>query len=197
MKNKLLMMNLQMFAEDGEGNGDGAGTGNNSGSKGTGATYSYEQAEQIAQARADRASKSALTNYFKQQGMSEEEAQEAFKDFKAKKEAGKPNVAEIEKQRDEATAKLAAYENKATLAELGANSEFTDFLMHTIKAQVTDKKDFKACAEEYLKANPQYCKQAQSFRMSSGSASVNTGTGEGKNTNESFNNILRKSFGRK
>lgn len=66
------IMYLQLF-EDGGGAGSGnqggnAGDGNgNQGSTG-GGTYSYEQAEEIATARAQRAEQAALRSYFQQQG---------------------------------------------------------------------------------------------------------------------------------
>lgn len=81
MKKKLLF-SLQLFTDGGDGgtgtgagsagNGDGGQKGN-AGGTGPGGTYSFEQAEEIANARADRAEKAALTSYFKQQGMTEDE----------------------------------------------------------------------------------------------------------------------------
>jgi len=90
---------LQIFAVgggDGAGNG-GAGAGAGSAGNGNGgqgnaggalgrATYSYEQAEQIAEARADRATKAALADYFKRQGMSEEEAKLLVAEAKSENE---------------------------------------------------------------------------------------------------------------
>ena len=74
------VFDLQLFTDGGEGGagaaGAGAGTaGNGNGSQNNagGASYSYEQAEEIANARADRAEKAALASYFKQQGMTEED----------------------------------------------------------------------------------------------------------------------------
>ena len=76
---------LQLF-EDGGGEGGnaggagaGSGTQGNSGSNAGGASYSFEQAEEIANARADRASRAALANYFKQQGMTEEQVTQALR----------------------------------------------------------------------------------------------------------------------
>lgn len=184
---------LQLFAEEGDNggnNGSNAGGTNNNG-----ASYSYEQAEEIANARAERASRAALTNYFKQQGMSEEEAKQAFEDFKAKKSASAPNVSEIEKQRDEALAEVAAMKNKATLAGLNVLPEFGDFLTHEIAKNVTDKKDFATAAKEYLTDKPQYTK-AQGYRVSSGSAAGNNGAGSSDDTNAAFNRALRSAFGR-
>lgn len=188
MKRKYIM-NIQFFADDGNDGGTP-----DTGSKG-GGSYSYEQAEEIANSRAERASKSALTNWFKSQGMSEEEANEAFKDFKAKKEAGKPNLSAIEKERDDAKAELASYKNKAELAKMNVAPEFEEFVESKVKGLVTDKKDFKSAATEFLKENPQYVKSTQ-YRMNGGTNSGNsTGTGS-ENKNSSMNAALRKAFGR-
>lgn len=96
-------MNLRLF-EDGNaggagsaGQGDGAGNGDGGHTGNAGATYSYEQAEEIANARAGKAERAALANYFRRQGMTEEEITTAISDFKAKRQASKPDVAAIEK----------------------------------------------------------------------------------------------------
>lgn len=74
-------MNLQLF-EDGTGagsagQGGNAGTGNggqnNAGETGNQTTFSFEQAEEIANARAHRAEQAALKSYFQQQGMTQEQ----------------------------------------------------------------------------------------------------------------------------
>lgn len=186
-----LVMNLQKFAEEGN---NGGNNGSNSGNNGGGVTYSFEQAEQIAQDRADRASKSALASYFQQQGMTAEQAAEAIKDFKAKQEAQKPNVSAIEQQRDAALAELASIKNKAVLSGLGVQPEFEEFLVHEISKSVTDKKDFEACAKEYLKDKPQYTRQ-NTVRMSSGSVGGN-GSGASGDVSQNINAALRKAFGR-
>ncbi len=181
-------LDLQKFTDGGDGgNGGTGGSG--------GITYSYEQAEQIASERAGRAERSALTNYFQQNGMTAEQAQEAFRDFKEKQEAQKPNVSAIEKQRDDALAELTGIKNKAVLSGLGVQKEYEDFLLHEISKNVTDKKDFKACAEEYLKDKPQYTRTQSQMRMSSGS-SGGSGAGSSDDVNATFNAALRKAFGR-
>ena len=81
-------MYLQLF-EDGAGAGSGnqgvnAGTVGSGQNGSTGATYSYEQAEEIASARAIKAERAALANYFRSQGLPEEQITTAINDFKAK-----------------------------------------------------------------------------------------------------------------
>lgn len=44
-----------------------------------------QEADRIAEKRTERAERSAVTSYFKQQGLSDEEAKEAFEDYKNKK----------------------------------------------------------------------------------------------------------------
>lgn len=91
--------NLQLFDNGGEGGsgggqggnaGDGNGSQGNAGNNGGTGGYSFQQAEEIAQARAERAEKAALSSYFKQQGMSEEEINQAIKDFKANRGEAAP-----------------------------------------------------------------------------------------------------------
>ena len=89
--------NLQLFdngGEGGSGGGQGGNAGNGNGSQGNagnnGGTggYSFQQAEEIAQARAERAEKAALSSYFKQQGMSEEDARAAVQEASEESTAG-------------------------------------------------------------------------------------------------------------
>ena len=90
---------LQLFEDGGAGSGSaggqggstGAGNGSQngnagsaSGAHGTG-TYTYEQAEEIASARANKAERAALVNYFRSQGMTEDEVTQAIRDFKEQK----------------------------------------------------------------------------------------------------------------
>ncbi len=76
------------------GNNAGNGNGNqgNAGETGNQATFSYAQAEEIAQARAERAERSALKSYFQQQGMSEDQVTQAIADYKAQQKKNQPKI---------------------------------------------------------------------------------------------------------
>ena len=133
MRKKLF--DLQLFTDGGEvgagsaGAGAGtAGNGNGGQNNAGGATYSYEQAEQIAQARADRAEKAALADFFKRQGMSEDEVTVALADFKARKAAQAPNVSAVEKQRDEALAQVEEMKNTLQVEINIVKSSGCDFI---------------------------------------------------------------------
>ena len=78
-------MYLQLFEDgggagsggQGENAGDSNGGQNNAGGTGSQGTFSYAQAEEIANARVERAERAALKSYFQQQGMSEEQVTQA------------------------------------------------------------------------------------------------------------------------
>lgn len=190
-------MNLQLF-EDGGGAGSG-GQGGNAGSGGSGqgstggATYSYEQAEEIANARASKAERAALANYFRSQGMTEAEITTAISDFKTKQQKQQPNVSQITQERDEALKKVSQYENEKILTGKGVKTEDLDYVAFKVAQLVTDKKDFKTAAEEFLKENPRFT--GRTYQVSTGVSSGNSG-GTTESKNEHINNMIRNAFGR-
>ena len=105
MKNKMYLQLFEDGAEAGSGaQGGSTGTGNGSqggnaggasGAHGTG-TYTYEQLEEIANARVERSERTALANFFRNQGMTETEVTQAIADFKAQKAANQPNVSQLQ-----------------------------------------------------------------------------------------------------
>lgn len=191
---------LQLFTDGGEGGADttgaGAGTaGNGNGSQNNagGASYSYEQAEEIANARADRAEKAALASYFKQQGMTEDEVTAALADFKAKKAAQQPNVSKVEQERDAALAKVAEMENTSYLRDKGVKPDDLDYVLFKVSKQVNDKTDFKKAADAFLKENPRFTGQGMKV-VSTGKPDGGSGTGQ--TVNDSINASIRSAFGR-
>ncbi|MGN0276763.1 MAG: hypothetical protein ACI4CZ_06165 [Hominisplanchenecus sp.] len=187
-------MNLRIF-EDG-GNGTPAGqegnAGNGNGGHGSaGATYSFEQAEEIANARAQRAEQAALRSYFQQQGMTQEEVTQALTQFKQQREAQKPNVSQIEKERDEARKELEAYKQKELLKESGVDTKYTDFVLFEVSKKVDDKTDFKTALKAFLKDNPQYAGGGYRVNVQPKSGAPSAGQ-TGTNTNDYVNAMIRK-----
>ena len=200
MKKKLLF-DLQLFTDGGDGStGTGAGTAGdgdggqkgNAGGTGTGG-YSFEQAEEIADARAERASKAALASYFKQQGMSEEEITAAINDYKQKKAKNQPDVSEITQQRDDALKKVAEMENMDYLRSKGVKQEDLDYVLFKASKNVDDKTDFKKAADAFLKENPRYTGRGYTV-VSTGTP--DGGSGAGQNANDVINSSIRAAFGR-
>ena len=192
-------MNLRLF-EDGKaggagsaGQGNGAGNGDGSHTGNAGATYSYEQAEEIANARAGKAERAALANYFRSQGMTEEEITTAISDFKAKRQANKPDVAAIEKERDDAKKELESYKQKDILKENGVDAKYTDFVLFEVSKKVDDKTDFKTALKAFLKDNPHYAGSGSRVNtQTKQNVAAGSGGTAGNNTNDFVNSLIRK-----
>ena len=201
---KKRQFHLQLFADGGDGGSGAAGAGTkeagngnggqgNTGGTSGGATYSFEQAEQIAQARAEHASRAALAKYFESQGMTQDEITAAINDFKAKKAASQPNVAAIEKQRDEALAELAETKNTNYLRDKGVKPDDLDYVLFKVGKNVDEKTDFKKAADAYLKENPRFT--GKGYKVVS-TGKPDGGTGTGQTVNDSINASIRSAFGR-
>lgn len=197
MKKKFF--DLQLFTDGSEGGTGGdagtgtAGNGNGSQNNAGGAAYSYEQAEQIAEARADRATKAALADYFKKQGMSEDEVTAALADFKAKRAAQHPGVAAVEKERDAALAQVEEMKNTGYLRDKGVKPDDIDYVLFKVGKNVDDKADFKKAADAFLKENPRFT--GQGYRVVS-TGKPDGGAGTGQTVNDSINASIRSAFGR-
>ena len=146
-------------------------------------TYSFAQAEEIATARAQKAERSALASYFRQQNLSEEQVTEAIAAYKAAQKAKAPDVATLQKERDEALRKAESYERREELAKKGVKPEFAAFVTYEVaELMKSDEKldTFAKAADKYLKDNPQYTGGAAaakgSYRVKTSAAS---GSGDG------------------
>ena len=128
-------MNLQMFAEPGTGAG-GTGTGGaaggdqrtGGGSAGSGAgtgqtppAIDYDRIAQILEGKQAATEESVLKGYFKQQGLSKEEMEQAIAAFKQQKAANQPDVGALQTQAAQARAQAQQIqiENAAILAAVG------------------------------------------------------------------------------
>lgn len=188
MKKKLMMM-LQLFEEGNQGAGSGDGNQKNN----AGATYSYEQAEEIASARATKAERAALANYFRSQGMTEEEITTAIQDFKTKKQASQPDVSAIERERDDYKTKYEQMQCEKLLSSKGVRPDDLDYVMFKVQKLVDDKTDFQKAAEKFLKDNPRYA-GGGTYRVSSTSDPEEKGSGG--SMNDSINDAIRRAIRR-
>ncbi len=204
---KKRFFDLQLFTDGGDGGASAAGAGANNagngdggqkqstggtGSGSSGISYSFEQAEQIANTRADRAQKAALADFFKRQGMSEDEITAAITDYKTKKAAQQPNVSAIQKERDDALAKLEEMKNMEYLRGKGVKQEDLDYVLFKVNKGVDDKTDFKKSADAFLKENPRFT--GKGFKVSTGT--TDGGSGQSQNANDAINASIRSAFGR-
>lgn len=184
------IMNLHLFDEGGDG-GQKAGSGNG-GQGSTGGTFTYEQLDEIATSRADRASKAALKSYFQQQGLSEQEAAAAIEQYKRDKASRQPDVSAVERERDQYKAQLEERDNKDFLREKNVKSDDLEFVMFKVNKMVDDKTDFKKAAERFLKENPRYA--GNGYKVSTSSSTGSDGSSGSKNSsiNDAIRNAARR-----
>ena len=185
MKNKF--MNLHIFEEGGnggEGNtaGQNRNSGNGNGSQSGNVGYTFEQAEEIANNRAEKASRAALASFYRQQGLSEEQITTAIADFKAKQKAQQPDVDTITRERDAAQKELQELKNEKILTGKVVKADDLDYVMFKVSKLVDDKTDFTKAAEKFLKENPKYT-GAGTYRVSTSTGSDNQDTGGSVNMN--------------
>lgn len=183
------IMDLHLFEEGGDGGNGGQGSsGSGNGSQGNaGGTFTYEQLDEIARSRSERAERSAVTNYLQQQGLSEEEARAAFSQYKQQKEKNKPDVSAIEQERDAAIKERDQLKNSNILRDKGVKPEDIDYVMFKVEKMVDDKTDFTKAAEKYLKENPRYTGSSYRISTSTGTQTQNSSG----NMNDSINNAIR------
>ena len=186
--------NLQLF-EDGGESGSGAAQGGQAGSGDGGqgnaggkGTYSFEQAEEIANARAQRAEQAALKSYFQQQGMTEDEVRAALAEYKTNKEKQKPNVSVIEQERDTYKKELEQMKNTILLRDKGVKADDLDYVLFKVGKLVDDKTDFAKAAEKFLKENPRYSGQG-TYRVTTSTQAG--GPSSAANENDSINARIR------
>nr|DAT09102.1 MAG TPA: Major capsid protein [Caudoviricetes sp.] len=187
--------NLQLFADGGEGGSAAgvatsttAGNGDGGQNAGSSATYTFEQAEEIATARAQRAEAAALKSYFEQHGLSEDEVKRAMEDYKTNKEKNKPNISAVELERDKYKTEFEQLKNTGILRDKGVKPDDLDYVLFKVNQKVTDKLPFDKAAAEFLKENPRFAGQT-SYKVTT---STHTGgAGASEDTNDYINNAIR------
>lgn len=195
-----LKMYLQLFE-----NGDGAGSGgqggnagggnggqNNAGGTGNQRTFSYAQAEEIANARAERAERAALKSYFQQQGMSEEQVTQAITAYKEQQKKNQPNVTQLQQDLTNAQNEVQQMKNEKFLSGKGVKAEDLDYVSFKISKMVDDKTTFEKAAEKFLKENPRFT--GTGYRVATSAAS--SGEGSGGNVSASINDAIRAAIRR-
>lgn len=129
MKSLRLPMNLQFFAEGAEGGqgsgtggqggtGSGAGSSTTPGEQGGSPAIDYDRIKQMLEGTLAAKEDTALKAYFKQQGLSQQEAEQAIAAFKEQKAANQPDVDAMKTQLTQAQeqAKQAQILSAATMA---------------------------------------------------------------------------------
>ena len=180
------------------GNGNAAGNSNQTSTP----TYTQQQLDSMVSAREQRAANSALKSFFSQQGMTEDEINQAIESYKTNREKNKPDIGAITAQAEQykAEALKAKIESQATLEalKLGVDTSAVQYVLRMADfAAVTDDKGsidsekLKNAVGKVLEDVPQLKKDVKA----SGFTQIGAGTNDAKQENET--DKIRKAFGLK
>jgi len=122
-RENLIPLNLQMFAED---TGVGSGAVGDQNAAGAGQTtqslqIDYAKIQQMLDGTLAAKEDTALKAYFKQQGLSQQEAEQAMAAFRAEKAKNQPDVGSLQSQLSSSQSALqqAQIQNAAIMAAMG------------------------------------------------------------------------------
>ena len=119
MKKALLPMKLQFFADPPAPGGDPAPGASGTPAQGGGApAFDYEKLASLIQGKQTVAEDTVLKNYFKQQGLSQEEAAQAITAFKQQKAQNQPDVNALQGQLTDVQTQLSQAQAAAQQAQI-------------------------------------------------------------------------------
>lgn len=157
MQNTRLPLNLQFFAEDPAKN-DGAGepTPPEEGAQIQTPQFDYEKLAGIIAGKQSVAEDTVLKNYFKQQGLSEDDMKQAISAFKQQKADSQPNVDALQQQATLAQqqAQQAVIERDAYLlsGELGVDLKTMPYLLKMADLSAVTEADGKVNQDKLKEA---------------------------------------------
>lgn len=199
MQRNKLPMNLQFFAEGGEGGAGGEGTNQQQTQQVQTPQFDYEKLASLITGKQSVTEDTVLKNYFKQQGLTEDEIKQAISSFKEQKAANQPDVTALQQQTTLAQqqAQQAFIERDAYLlsGELGIDLKTMPYLLKLadLSAVVTDGKvdqeKLKGALNKVLEDVPQLKQQTTQ------STGFRFGANEEQNTNGSVDDQLDRIFG--
>lgn len=145
MKDTFLKPNIQLFAEGDADLDNGGNNANQNGGNGSEPkTYTQEELDRIVNERTGRATKSALTSFFKQKGLTEDEANNAMATYLENKKKNTPDVSALQNDLTAAkSARLQAEINQAATLEAIKQGVDTKSIPYLLKMA-----DFKDCTDE-------------------------------------------------
>lgn len=168
-----LPMNLQTFAEGGEGAGESSGTGDNGGQNGQQSfQFDYDRLASIVAGKQTATEDTVLKGYFKQQGLTKEQMDQAIASYKEQQAANKPDVEGMQTQLAQAQkiAQKAQLDNAATLqaVQLGIEPAKIPFVLKLADmSKVMDEdgkineENMKTALDNVLKVLPELKPQSQ------------------------------------
>lgn len=200
-KSVRIPMNLQLFAESGSDPAGGdlssgaAGNQQNTNNQQAGQPFQfdYDKLANIVAGKQSATEESVLKGYFKQQGLSQQEAEQAIAAFKQQKAQNTPDVGALQQQaaQAQAAAQQANIEKEAMFlaGELGVDLKTMPYVLKLADmSKVADEKgtinkeNLKAALNTVLEELPQLKPSTQTPQ--SGFRQIGSGGGQGASTTE-------------
>ena len=159
MKEKLMPLNIQLFAEEaGEGEGGEPVTQTDPNTEGTGAEPVKTTEKTFTQEEVN-----AMLAKEKKKMPSKEELK-AFNEWKERKKTLEEKQADMQKENESLKNKISELENMQVVANAGVDSKFQKFVL----SEISKEGNFEDNLKEYLKTNPQYLQQKQETHKTTG-----------------------------
>lgn len=208
MKERLFPMNLQFFAESSASAGaePPAGQGPSAplaaGSQQTQApAIDYAKIQQMLDGTLAAKEDTALKAYFKQQGLSQEEAEQAMAAFKQQKAAQQPDVGAIQAQlaQAQAAAQQAQLQSAATVAAvtLGIEAKTIPYVLKMADLSQAMGQDGKINEEAVKSALNTVLEAIPALKPQAGAATgfIQVGAASGEQTQQTVDTELDRIFG--
>lgn len=207
---KKFPMNLQLFAEPGTGvteppaGGQGAQTPPAAGQQtqpGQAPAIDYAKIQQMLDGTLSAKEDTALKAYFKQQGLSQEEAEQAMTAFKQQKAAQQPDVGALQTQlaQAQAVAQKAMIDNAATMTaiSLGLDAKTIPYVLKMADLSQVMGQDGKINDEALKTALNKVLEDVPALKAQPGQATgfVQVGASGGTGQQQTTDDALKKAFG--
>lgn len=205
MKQNQIPMSLQLFAEGDDpngGNGNGTTSQVGAGQNASQSTVQvdYEKIQQMLNGTLAAKEDTALKAYFKQQGLSQEEAEQAMATFKQEKAKNQPDIGALQAQLTQALTSVnqSKIENAAILSAsgLGIDAKTIPYILKMADFTLALSQDGKINEEEIAKAINKVLEDIPALKPQNNQPNGFTQVGGSGGANTQNNNdALRKAFG--
>ena len=205
LRPNMLKPNIQLFAEGNAGPTDGNGGNNGGGESGnnTSISYTQEQLDKIVGERTDRATKSALNSFFKQKGLSAEDANKAIDAYLDQKAKNTPDVAQLQANLETANKALATAKiNQAAQLEIikqGVDLKSIEYVLKLADFSNVMADDGSVNSEKLTEAITKVLTDVPQLKGTQNSDGNNSGVtkigGEGNGGSPEGESLLRGVFG--
>lgn len=192
------------FSPEGEG-GDGNGSQAPQGGEGVGQQSSpaidYGKIQKMLDGTLAAKEDTALKAYFKQQGLSQQEAEQAMAAFKQQKAANQPDVGALQQQavQAQAEARQAQLQSQATMTavSLGIDAKTIPYVLKMADFSQAIDKDGKISEEELKKALNKVLEDVPALKGQPAASNgfVQVGASGNTQTSQTSDDELKKAFG--